>query len=146
MDATVKTTQFNSALTLREAAKSVGISPSEIEAAIQQEELKAYRLGSATIVPKEELEKWRATVADKLRPINSSDNLGDLAAKRHTGGLLTTEDAANHLGLGVSTLERHRCQGTGPQFIRLGNGRSIRYRLIDLDSWGKASRSTSDVG
>ena len=60
--------------------------------------------------------------------------------------LLTTEFAAKYLGLGTSTLERHRCQGTGPQFIRLGNGRSIRYRQPDLDNWCKASRSTSDVG
>jgi hypothetical protein len=47
--------------------------------------------------------------------------------------LLTQRDAAIRLALSTRTLERLRCIGEGPRFIRCG--RSIRYRLDDLAAW-----------
>jgi predicted DNA-binding transcriptional regulator AlpA len=48
--------------------------------------------------------------------------------------VLTTEQAAAHLALGRSTLEKWRCTGDGPKFIRLGP-RRVGYRQRDLDEW-----------
>ncbi|WP_454104257.1 helix-turn-helix transcriptional regulator [Methylorubrum extorquens] len=59
--------------------------------------------------------------------------------------LLTTSDAAEHLGLGVHRLEKLRISGGGPEFIKLG--RSVRYERTALDAWIAASRrrSTSEA-
>jgi predicted DNA-binding transcriptional regulator AlpA len=61
--------------------------------------------------------------------------------------ILTTNQAAAHLALGRSTLEKWRCAGTGPKFLRLGM-RRVGYHKADLDDW-IASRprlaSTSEV-
>jgi excisionase family DNA binding protein len=60
--------------------------------------------------------------------------------------LLTTSEAAEYLNLSKISLEKRRCQGQSPKFIRLG--RSVRYRLQDLDAWLEESvrTSTSDTG
>lgn len=58
--------------------------------------------------------------------------------------LMTTSEAAKYLRLGVSTLERHRGLGTGPKFVHLGNKRSVRYRLADLEAWCRPVTSTSE--
>lgn len=42
-------------------------------------------------------------------------------------------DAASYLGVGVSTLEKMRCHGKGPRFLRLG-GR-VFYLRQDLDAY-----------
>jgi len=58
--------------------------------------------------------------------------------------LLTTQDAARHLGISASWLNHDRvCQGRIP-FIRIG--RSIRYRKAALDDFIRRSQrhSTSD--
>ncbi len=47
--------------------------------------------------------------------------------------LLTQREAALALKLSERTLERLRVSGLGPKFARCG--RSIRYRLADLDEW-----------
>jgi excisionase family DNA binding protein len=47
--------------------------------------------------------------------------------------LLTQAEAAELLCLGERTLERLRLVGGGPKFVRLG--RSIRYRLADVEAW-----------
>jgi predicted DNA-binding transcriptional regulator AlpA len=48
--------------------------------------------------------------------------------------ILTTDQAASHLALGRSTLEKWRCAGTGPKFIKLGL-RRVGYHKADLDEW-----------
>lgn len=45
--------------------------------------------------------------------------------------ILTTPEAAAYLGLAISTLNKWRCYGEGPQFVKLG--RAVRYRQDDLD-------------
>ena len=61
--------------------------------------------------------------------------------------LLNTQQAAEYLGLAVTTLEKFRVYGNGPAFLRLGK-RSVRYRPLDLDAWveSRIRTSTSDTG
>lgn len=46
--------------------------------------------------------------------------------------LLTVEQTADHLGLAVSTLNKWRCNGEGPIFVKLG--RAVRYKQSDIDA------------
>jgi len=48
--------------------------------------------------------------------------------------LLDANSAALFLGLSTRTLERWRCERTGPSFLRL-SVRAVRYRLSDLRTW-----------
>jgi len=59
--------------------------------------------------------------------------------------LITTRDAAVHLGFSVKTLERYRASGAGPRYIKLGSGRSgrVRYRRVDLEAWIAKHRRAS---
>ncbi len=54
--------------------------------------------------------------------------------------MLTTGQAARHLGLAVSTLNKWRVYGTGPSFIKLGR---VRYRISDLDAYTASHRHLS---
>ncbi|NLO26618.1 MAG: helix-turn-helix domain-containing protein [Actinobacteria bacterium] len=64
--------------------------------------------------------------------------------------LLTQEQVAAEYGLSPSWLERKRCSGDGPRFVKLGEGRfaSVRYRRCDLEAYieGCVRQSTSDPG
>jgi predicted DNA-binding transcriptional regulator AlpA len=56
--------------------------------------------------------------------------------------LMTTEQAAAYLGWGVSTLEQSRVSGINcPQFVKMG--RSVRYRLADLEAYVASRIRTS---
>lgn len=59
---------------------------------------------------------------------------------------LRTPDAANYLGIGRSTLERKRIDGSGPQWRRLG-ARIVTYAVDDLDAWAgkQVHLSTSEA-
>jgi excisionase family DNA binding protein len=59
--------------------------------------------------------------------------------------MLTVLEAADYLRLSTRTLERLRCSGLGPKYVKLG--RSIRYQRDALDEWiaGRVVRSTSEV-
>lgn len=61
-------------------------------------------------------------------------------------GVLDTPQASLYVGLAVSTLEKKRVTGDGPQFIRYGR-KAVRYQIADLDAWMSAFRvaSTSEV-
>ncbi len=58
---------------------------------------------------------------------------------------LTTQEAAAYLRLSSRTLERHRVEGTGSRFVKLG--RRVLYRRQDLDAWAASQtfRSTSEA-
>ena len=61
---------------------------------------------------------------------------------QHAGrAALTTSEAAAYLGLATSTLNKWRCSGDGPEFVKLG--RAVRYRPEDLDAFLAARRLTS---
>ena len=59
--------------------------------------------------------------------------------------LLTQRQAAALLCLSERTLERFRVSGGGPRFVRCG--RSIRYRLSDVEAWisSRVVGSTSEA-
>ncbi|WP_203309633.1 helix-turn-helix domain-containing protein [Sphingomonas beigongshangi] len=59
-----------------------------------------------------------------------------------TQGYLRTPEAAKYLGIGQSTLERKRIDGTGPQFRQLG-ARIVTYAIADLDAWASQQVLTS---
>jgi len=63
-----------------------------------------------------------------------------------TQGYLRTPDAARYLGVGQSTLERKRVDGTGPRFRTLGS-KIVTYAVADLDAWASESirSSTSEA-
>jgi predicted DNA-binding transcriptional regulator AlpA len=60
--------------------------------------------------------------------------------------LLREAEAAFRLGTSVRTLQKLRCNGKGPRFVRLS--RSVRYDPADLDAFIAVGRrtSTSDPG
>ena len=55
--------------------------------------------------------------------------------------LLPPKNAAEHLALSTKALEKWRCQGTGPRYLKLGN--RIRYRLEDLIEWMPTLRTST---
>lgn len=64
-----------------------------------------------------------------------------------SGGVTTdTPGAATYTGTSTSFLEKARCTGDGPRYVKIG--RAVRYRFVDLDTWLEscARRSTSDRG
>ena len=48
-------------------------------------------------------------------------------------GALPVREAAKYLGLSISTLNKLRCTGGGPAFLKLG--RAVRYTPDDLQDW-----------
>ncbi len=58
--------------------------------------------------------------------------------------LLDVREAARRLGLSKSTLDKMRCAGTGPRFIR-ATARAVRYDPADLDAFANSRRRTSTM-
>ena len=52
----------------------------------------------------------------------------------HASTIAHTTEAASALSLSTRSLERMRCAGGGPKFVRLSRGR-IAYRECDLEEW-----------
>ena len=55
--------------------------------------------------------------------------------------LLTVDQAAIYLGLARSTLNKWRCHGGRPTFIKMG--RAVRYRRQDLEGFLNEGASSS---
>jgi len=49
-------------------------------------------------------------------------------------GALNTDQAADYTGLSKATLEKFRCSGGGPRFVRYSR-RAVRYRVAEIDAW-----------
>lgn len=58
--------------------------------------------------------------------------------------ILTPVEAAAYLRMSQSFLAQRRCEGGGPRFLKIG--RSVKYRVQDLDEWlaAQARSHTSD--
>lgn len=60
--------------------------------------------------------------------------------------LLNEKEVAERLGRSVKTVQKDRCYGSGPPFVKVG--RLVRYRESDVDAYLAALpayRSTSEV-
>jgi len=55
--------------------------------------------------------------------------------------VMTVQQASEYLGLAVSTLNKWRCLGGGPVFIKMG--RAVRYRVSDLEAFLIDSKTES---
>ena len=60
--------------------------------------------------------------------------------------VMSVEEAASYMRRSESFLNKLRCSGGGPAFVRIG--RRIGYLQDDLDAWlvAQRRRSTSDTG
>lgn len=85
--------------------------------------------------------------------MTTSDNLSSAPAKQSTRTndidrerLLTELQVAERQGRAVKTLQNQRVTGDGIPFVKLG--RSVRYRLSDVEAWeaARVRTSTSDTG
>lgn len=53
--------------------------------------------------------------------------------------LLTTHELAERWKVSDNTLRKWRVQGTGPSYVKFGEGRAadVRYRIEDVEAWEK---------
>lgn len=73
--------------------------------------------------------------------LENSPNASEATPQSSQKALLTTSEAAAYLGLAISTLNKWRCFGEGPQFIKLG--RAVRYRQDALKCYVEISTRNS---
>jgi predicted DNA-binding transcriptional regulator AlpA len=59
--------------------------------------------------------------------------------------LLNVREAAARLGLSKSTLDKMRCAGKGPRYVK-STDKAVRYDPADLDAWIAARRSKDAAG
>lgn len=80
----------------------------------------------------------------RCHPAVSGDKDDELENKEPTGRWLRTRQAARHLGIGLSTLNKLRLTGGGPRFAKLGS--VVVYDRNDLDAWANERKigSTSE--
>lgn len=62
--------------------------------------------------------------------------------------LLDSSTVADLLNVSLRTLESWRLNGSGPNFVKIGRGRTVRYRQVDVQAWidARVRKSTSDSG
>jgi len=53
---------------------------------------------------------------------------------------LSTRQAAEYLNISKGLLEKWRCRGGGPKYIKYGPHGLVRYRIEDLDDFRAKSR------
>lgn len=58
--------------------------------------------------------------------------------------IVNAEAAAHLLGMSSVTLARWRVIGGGPQFLKFG--RSVRYRVSDLEAWAALQQYKNTAG
>ncbi|MDX2275640.1 MAG: helix-turn-helix domain-containing protein [Hyphomonadaceae bacterium] len=59
--------------------------------------------------------------------------------------LLNVREAAARLGLSKSTLDKMRCAGKGPRYVK-STDKAVRYDPADLDAWVAARRKPDAAG
>jgi predicted DNA-binding transcriptional regulator AlpA len=64
---------------------------------------------------------------------------------RPPNGLLRVREAAARLGLSKSTLDKMRCEGRGPRYVKI-TSKLVGYDPADLDAYaeGRKRQSTSE--
>ena len=63
------------------------------------------------------------------------DDILHAADAKKGSPFLTTEQAAQYLGLSRQALEKMRRQGRGPRYRK--HGRYVRYHVADLNAWSE---------
>jgi predicted DNA-binding transcriptional regulator AlpA len=96
----------------------------------------------STNVPEALIDYVLGSGRQRGRPEKMLNVVGSTASERR---LLDVREAAARLGLSKSTLDKMRCIGRGPRFIR-ATDRAIRYDPADLDAFAneRRRRSTSE--
>lgn len=61
---------------------------------------------------------------------------------RPPNGLLRVREAAARLGLSTSTLDKMRCNGRGPRFVKI-TSKIVGYDPVDLDAYAESRKRTS---
>jgi len=92
-----------------------------------------------------------ADFSDVLAPSKPNRIRDNMQTQTHTSAqtldqekpvtIMTVQQAAVYLGLAVSTLNKWRCHGGGPVFIKMG--RAVRYRVEDLEGFVCSRQMTS---
>jgi predicted DNA-binding transcriptional regulator AlpA len=65
-----------------------------------------------------------------------------VAVVRPPNGLLRVREAAARLGLSKSTLDKMRCDGRGPPFVKI-TGKIVGYDPADLDAYAQSRKRQS---
>lgn len=91
-----------------------------------------------------------ATVKPPIVAANDQKPKGPATPKqvvlvRPPNGLLRVREAAARLGLSKSTLDKMRCDGRGPRFVKI-TAKIVGYDPADLDAYaeGRKRQSTSE--
>ncbi|MXQ07892.1 helix-turn-helix domain-containing protein [Alphaproteobacteria bacterium GH1-50] len=87
----------------------------------------------------ERLEEKIDAVLDRLEALEMAEAMAVSVSPADAVRWLTPEQAAEHLAVGVRTLEHWRTKGGGPPFAR--QGRTVRYEVKRLDEWMNARGS-----
>lgn len=65
-----------------------------------------------------------------------------MAEKQPPSRIKLTPEAAKYIRTAAGWLEKARCRGDGPPFVRMG-ARKVGYFTADLDAWLEARRRTN---
>lgn len=81
-----------------------------------------------------------------VEPVSVRPRSTQRRPRREPGRLLDVAAAAEYVGLSASTLNKMRCLGEGPKFLKLTRA-AVRYDPADLDAWLSVRKrgSTSEV-
>jgi predicted DNA-binding transcriptional regulator AlpA len=85
----------------------------------------------------------RYTTRDKMIDAGGADS--GAAPASSPDDILDTPEAATYLRLSVSSLNKMRCTGSGPPFIRMGRAVRYRRRALDLFLDSRCTTSTTDA-
>ena len=84
--------------------------------------------------------------AAPLEPVLERPRATQRRPRKEPGRLLDVSAAAEYVGLSASTLNKMRCLGEGPKYLKLTRS-AVRYDPADLDAWLSVRKraSTSEV-
>jgi hypothetical protein len=85
---------------------------------------------------------WLSDEAQDLSVNKEKEEKQDDRINSDPDALLGEQAAARYLGISARFLQKHRCDGDGPPFVRI-SGRCIRYRRRDLTDWSASLIRTS---
>jgi hypothetical protein len=76
------------------------------------------------------------------KPATGSTGIDQARRVEADDPLLKPKEAAEHIRSSKSYLDKLRCYGGGPEYVRLGK-RKVLYRKSALDSWARQRRYSS---